>query len=106
MDIASKEGGFKKVAIVARRQDPLIIETVISTAKVLLDLGVSDLLSDEHTAKALPEALASEVLPRSEIAQAVDLVVVVGGDLVRGQGDEWGVLDDDGDVGRTTGRVG
>ena len=70
---------FKKVAIVARRQTPLISETVLATAQVLLDLGV-ELVFDEGTAHALTDPLGVQVLARSEVANASDLVVVVGGD--------------------------
>ena len=73
--------GFKTVAIVARRQDQSISDTVIMVSQVLSDLG-ADLVYEDQTAASLTGALGADLrsLPRTELAEVSDLVVVVGGD--------------------------
>ena len=70
------------MAVVARRQDSSIAETVLALSDVLKNLG-AELVFEEQTAASLAEFCASntlQVVPRPQIAAESDLVVVVGGD--------------------------
>ena len=76
------EANFSRVAVVARRQDSSIAETVLALSDVLKNLG-AELVFEEQTAASLAEFCASntlQVVPRPQIAAESDLVVVVGGD--------------------------
>ena len=73
--------GFKTVAIVARRQDRTIADTVVAVSQVLSRLG-AELVFEDQTAASLRSELGDDIrtVPRSELADCSDLVVVVGGD--------------------------
>ncbi|MEQ8689454.1 MAG: NAD(+) kinase [Pseudomonadales bacterium] len=75
------KSGFKTVAIVARRQDKSISDIVVVVSEVLTDLG-ADLIYEDQTAASLAGALGGSLktVPRSQLAEESDLVVVVGGD--------------------------
>lgn len=79
--VARMDTGFKTVAIVARRQDQTISDTVMQVSEVLTLLG-ADLVYEDSTASSMEGALGSDIVdrPRSELADVSDLIVVVGGD--------------------------
>ena len=77
---------FATVAVVARRQRRNIADTVLAVEQVLEDHGV-DVVFEDATAGFLPTTdAARRTLPRKELGEASDLVVVVGGDVVPGGG--------------------
>ncbi|MFT7653821.1 MAG: NAD+ kinase [Limisphaerales bacterium] len=73
--------GFKTVAIVARRQDRTIADTVVLVSQVLSHLG-AELVFEDQTAASLRSELGEGIrtVTRSELADCSDLIVVVGGD--------------------------
>lgn len=70
---------FENVAIIARRQDRSISDTVLAVTEVVRSLG-ANVFYEDQTAAALPTINGASVLPRKNLAKASDLVVVVGGD--------------------------
>lgn len=70
---------FHTIAVVARRQTPAIVDTVLAVEQVLTDLGVTVLFEDD-TAGFVGGATPRHALPREQLGEASDLIVVVGGD--------------------------
>lgn len=70
---------FATVAVVARRQRKHIADTVLAVEQVLTKRGL-DIVFEDATAGFLPGEDGRKVLPRAELGQNCDLVVVVGGD--------------------------
>ena len=84
MNMESPSIEFAKVALVARRENGMrssVSDTVLAAANCLREHGVQVFL-EEHTAASLPKdgVGSAQILSRQELAQACDLVVVVGGD--------------------------
>ena len=71
---------FSTAALVARRQDASIADTVVHVCDELRALGAHIIMEDQ-TAHFLGERVAADqVMPRSELGQHSDIVVVIGGD--------------------------
>jgi len=71
---------FQTVALVARRQDRNITDTVLVVAEALDRLG-ADIVYEDLTSESIgPAGAGVPVAPRRDLAKRSDLVVVVGGD--------------------------
>jgi len=66
---------FKKVAILGRHEDPRVAEPISVLADYLGQAGV-EVLADEDTPLAIP----ARRMPESELAEAADLIIAIGGD--------------------------
>ncbi|MEM9620371.1 MAG: NAD(+) kinase [Pseudomonadota bacterium] len=80
MNDGAKKIMFNTVAVVARRLRKDIAETVLAVEQVLRDQGVAVVFEDD-TAGFLPaNGHQRRIMPRAELPDACDLIVVVGGD--------------------------
>ena len=70
---------FETIAVVARRHTDAIIDTVVALEQVLSGLGVGVVFEDE-TAGFVADAQHRQTLPREQLGESCDLIVVVGGD--------------------------
>ena len=70
---------FQTVAVVARRRTKAIVDTVLAVETVLTDFGVA-LVFEDDTAGFVGGAASKTTLPRDQLGQSCDLIVVVGGD--------------------------
>ncbi len=73
---------FQTIAVVARRQTPAIVDTVLAVERVLAKFGVAVVLEDMTAAfvgDASSPGLERRVLPREQLGDS-QLIVVVGGD--------------------------
>ena len=72
---------FSRVALVARRQDATVIDTVVAVRNVLAELG-AELVYEQQTAAALGEQgiAVDQAIAQQDLAEHCDLCVVVGGD--------------------------
>jgi NAD+ kinase len=71
---------FETVAVIARRARNHIADTVLAVESVLLRLGAKVIFEDATAGYLAGGSSGRDVLPRSELGAASDLVVVVGGD--------------------------
>lgn len=73
---------FSRIGIICKRQSPAAWQMVQLLVQVLRKQGCSVQLDEESTKTYLPEQTAEHppILPRHLLAQAVDLIIVVGGD--------------------------
>jgi NAD+ kinase len=68
-------GEFKKLAILGRHTDPRVAEAMTSLVMHLTETGIEVLAGDE-----MGLDLSVSRLPESELAQAADLIIAIGGD--------------------------
>lgn len=68
-------GKFKKLAILGRHSDPRVAEAMTSLVMHLTETGIEVLAGDEMALD-----LSVSRLPESELAQAADLIIAIGGD--------------------------
>lgn len=71
-------GGFRRIGLIAKRDDPAVPKTLARVAGFLRASGC-ELLADEATAARMPDPAAA-VCPPGRLGCEADLVVVVGGD--------------------------
>jgi NAD+ kinase len=66
---------FKKVAILGRHEDPRVAEPITVLADYLGQAGVEVLAAEDMSL-----VIAARRMPESELSEAADLIIAIGGD--------------------------
>ena len=81
MGAAKRLDGFATVAVIARRQTQSIADSVLAVEAILENLGAKVIFEDSTAASLEKEHKRKRrAMPKEELGDAADLVVVVGGD--------------------------